>query len=216
MDVGVALEAPLPGALIDVADDEKTAHETPAAAEGVGRRRFLGYAWKGLAAGLAIEAGWTTYDILNPQPSGAFGGIVAAGSVSDYPAGAVKYFQDGRFYVASSDGALVALYQKCPHLGCRVPFCESSGRFECPCHGSIYNIRGEYIEGPAPRGMDRFPLKIDGDRVLVDTASVVEGLPHGAHSVSSEPKGPSCIASKAAASAAGPKGSSTEKESANG
>jgi cytochrome b6-f complex iron-sulfur subunit len=175
-------------------DDTTTGHS--AADDGMGRRTFLSYAWKGLAVGLAVEAGWTTYDILNPKPSGAFGGIVDAGTVSDYPAGTVKYFQDGRFYVASADGALVALYQKCPHLGCKVPFCESSGRFECPCHGSIYNIRGEYIQGPAPRGMDRFPLKIDGDQVLVDTASVVEGPPHGVESVSSEAKGPSCIASK--------------------
>src|SRR5436190_22420862 len=92
------------------------------APDGVDRRRFLNLAWKGLAAGLAIEAGWTTYDILNPRPSGAFGGIVSAGTASDYPAGTVRYFQDGRFYVASAEGKLVALFQKCPHLGCRVPF----------------------------------------------------------------------------------------------
>src|SRR6266498_2683234 len=196
--------------------DEETRGQTPAAADdGVGRRRFLGYAWKGLAVGLAVEAGWTTYDILNPQPSGAFGGIVAAGSVSDYPDGAVKYFQDGRFYVASADGALVALYQKCPHLGCRVPFCESSGRFECPCHGSIYNIRGEYIQGPAPRGMDRFPIKIDGDRVLVDTGSVVEGPPRGVHSVSTEPKGPSCINQPAKGASSGGSGGSTPSSGAS-
>jgi len=159
----------------------------------IGRRRFLGYAWKGLAAGLAVEAGWTTYDILNPKPSAAFGGIVAAGSVGDYPDGTVRCFLDGRFYVASAAGALVALYQKCPHLGCRVPFCDSSGRFECPCHGSIYNIRGEYIRGPAPRGMDRFLIKVDADRVLVDTASVIEGPPRGVSSASNKAKGPSCI-----------------------
>jgi cytochrome b6-f complex iron-sulfur subunit len=178
--VGVAMAAPLPGALIAVTED-------------VDRRRFLNLTWKTLAVGLLVEAGWTTYDILRPQPSTAFGGIVAAGSVADYPAGTVQYFLDGRFYVASAEGALVALYQKCPHLGCRVPFCESSGRFECPCHGSVYNVRGEYIQGPAPRGMDRFPIKIDGDRVLVDTGKVVEGPPRGIHSVSSEAKGPSCV-----------------------
>jgi cytochrome b6-f complex iron-sulfur subunit len=159
----------------------------------VPRRQFLNLAWKGLGAALVIEAGWTTYDILHPEPSGAFGGVVAAGTVADYPDGTVRYFLDGRFYVTSSSGSLVALYQKCPHLGCRVPFCDSSGRFECPCHGSIYNIRGEYIQGPAPRGMDRFPIKIQGDRVLVDTADAVEGPPRGESSVSSEPKGPSCV-----------------------
>jgi nitrite reductase/ring-hydroxylating ferredoxin subunit len=177
----------------DPAAEPAKAGQQPPPGSRVPRRRFLNWAWKGLAAGLAVEAGWTTYDILNPKPSAAFGGIVPAGSPADYPEGTVRPFPDGRFYVASAAGGLVALYQKCPHLGCKVPFCESSGRFECPCHGSIYNIRGEYIQGPAPRGMDRFRIAIQGDHVLVDTAKVVEGPPRGVTSVSSEAKGPSCI-----------------------
>jgi cytochrome b6-f complex iron-sulfur subunit len=157
------------------------------------RRRFLATAWKVLGVGLVVEAAWTSYDILNPKSSGAFGGVIDAGSVSDYPEGVVKYFLDGRFYVTSSDGEVVALYQKCPHLGCRVPFCDSSGRFECPCHGSKYNLRGEYIEGPAPRGMDRFLIRVEGDQVVVDTGEVKEGPPRGVHTVSDTPRGPSCV-----------------------
>ena len=56
------------------------------------------------------------------------------------------------------------LYQRCVHLGCRVPFCESSKWFECPCHGSKYNGVGEYQLGPAPRGMDRFQVTRRGRR----------------------------------------------------
>ena len=78
----------------------------------------------------------------------------------------------GRLFVANADDYLFALSQKCPHLGCRVPFCESSGRFECPCHGSKYDLGGEWIEGPAPRGMDRYELTLDGDNVVVDTRSL--------------------------------------------
>ena len=51
---------------------------------------------------------------------------------------------------------LVALYQRCVHLGCRVPWCQTSQWFECPCHGSKYNRVGEKKAGPAPRGLDRF------------------------------------------------------------
>jgi cytochrome b6-f complex iron-sulfur subunit len=159
----------------------------------LGRRKFLNTSWKVLGVGLAVEAAWTSYDILNPKASGAFGGVLNAGAASEYKEGTIKYFLDGRFYVTASSGALVALYQKCPHLGCRVPFCERSGRFECPCHGSKYNIRGEYIEGPAPRGMDRFPIKIDGGQVFVDTVAVVEGPPRGVSTVSDAAKGPSCV-----------------------
>ncbi|MEO6577433.1 MAG: Rieske 2Fe-2S domain-containing protein, partial [Candidatus Limnocylindria bacterium] len=57
-----------------------------------------------------------------------------------------------------SAGEMIALWRKCPHLGCMVPdLCESVKRFECRCHGSTYNILGEKLEkGPAERGMDRF------------------------------------------------------------
>ena len=71
-----------------------------------------------------------------------------------------------------------ALYQKCPHLGCRVPNCDSSQWFECPCHGSQYNRVGEKRGGPAPRGMDRFPVTISGGEVTVDTGQIFLGPAH--------------------------------------
>lgn len=168
--------------------DEATEHDAE-----IDRRRLLNWTWKVLGLGLAVEAGWTTYDILAPRPSGAFGGVVDAGPVSSFPDGTVQYFLDGRFYVTSYQGNLLALYQKCPHLGCRVPFCSTSERFECPCHGSVFNIRGEYIQGPAPRGMDRFPIRMEGDSVVVDTATVDEGPAKGVLSGPGEPAGPSCL-----------------------
>ncbi len=169
----------------------------------IDRRRFLNLGWKALGVALVAEGGWTTYDLLKPPKSGSFGGLVDAGPVSDYLAeGAVQYFLDGRFYVTMHEGGLRALYQKCPHLGCRVPFCDSSNRFECPCHGSVYNIIGEYLAGPAPRGMDRFPIRITGERVFVDTSTVVAGPPRGELTGPSEAGGPSCVASGESASAA--------------
>ena len=66
--------------------------------------------------------------------------------------------------LAGMEQGLVALYQKCPHLGCRVPQCITSQWFECPCHGSQYNQVGEKKAGPAPRGMDRFPLTVGRQR----------------------------------------------------
>jgi cytochrome b6-f complex iron-sulfur subunit len=200
------MEAPVRGALIDVTEPDAPADgvvPVPEPRGRVDRRTFLNASWKVLGVGLAVEAAWTSYDILNPKASGAFGGVLNAGAASEYKEGTIRYFLDGRFYVTASSGALVALYQKCPHLGCRVPFCESSGRFECPCHGSKYNIRGEYIEGPAPRGMDRFPIKIDGGQVFVDTVAVVEGPPRGVSTVSDTAKGPSCVGETTAPGAAG-------------
>ena len=77
---------------------------------------------------------------------------------------------------------MVALWRKCPHLGCMVPeLCESVKRYQCRCHGSTYNILGEKLEkGPAERGMDRFGVLIDEDgTVLIDTSEIVRGAPQG-------------------------------------
>jgi cytochrome b6-f complex iron-sulfur subunit len=165
---------------------------------GIDRRRFLNGGWKVLGVALVIEAGWTTYDLLNPKATGGFGGVVDAGPVEDFlQEGTVKFFLDGRFYVTQHDGGLRALYQKCPHLGCRVPFCDTSQRFECPCHGSVYNLIGEYVQGPAPRGMDRFPIQIVAGRVMVDTSQVVEGPARGILTGPADAAGPSCLGAPA-------------------
>lgn len=76
---------------------------------------------------------------------------------------------------------LLALWRKCPHLGCLVPEpCASVSRFRCRCHGSTYNILGEKLkQGPAERGMDRFAVRIDDDgTVLVDTSQITRGEPN--------------------------------------
>ena len=77
---------------------------------------------------------------------------------------------------------MIALWRKCPHLGCMVPdLCESVKRFECRCHGSTYNILGEKLQkGPAERGMDRFAVMIEEDgTVVVDTREILSGAPEG-------------------------------------
>jgi cytochrome b6-f complex iron-sulfur subunit len=99
---------------------------------------------------------------------------------------------DGRYTEVTDGAALMALYQKCPHLGCRVPWCASSDWFECPCHGSRYNRWGEYQFGPAPRGMDRFPLQVVDGIVTVDTGRVVTGPARGAGILQEPPTGPHC------------------------
>ena len=91
------------------------------------------------------------------------------------PEGDVDYATEG----VTTDG-IMPLYQRCVHLGCRVPFCQSSQWFECPCHGSKYNTAGEYKLGPAPHGMDRFKVSVtDSGDVLVDTAEIILGPPRG-------------------------------------
>lgn len=78
-------------------------------------------------------------------------------------------------------GDLLALWRKCPHLGCLVPApCESVTRYQCRCHRSTYNILGEKMhEGPAERGLDHFAVRIEADGVIVvDTSQITRGEPN--------------------------------------
>jgi cytochrome b6-f complex iron-sulfur subunit len=75
---------------------------------------------------------------------------------------------------------VLALYRKCPHLGCQIPpLCPKSDWFECLCHGSKYNIIGEKRAGPAPRGMDRFDVKVTDGNYVIDTGAIIAGPPIG-------------------------------------
>lgn len=87
----------------------------------------------------------------------------------------------------------LALYQRCPHLGCRVPECESSGQFECPCHASVFTPYGERLGGPSPRGLDLFALSVRGDVVFIDTSVIITGLERGTDVTKWKPLGDSCI-----------------------
>ncbi len=81
--------------------------------------------------------------------------------------------------VKDSDGSYwIALYQRCVHLGCTVPFRDDCVSFKCPCHGSHYHVTGEYLDGPAPRSFDRFALSFNGENVLVDTGTLNNTVPH--------------------------------------
>jgi nitrite reductase/ring-hydroxylating ferredoxin subunit len=80
---------------------------------------------------------------------------------------------------AASD--LLALWRKCPHLGCLVPPpCESVTRYQCRCHQSTYNILGEKMfKGPAERGLDRFAVLIEDDgTIVIDTSQLTKGPPN--------------------------------------
>jgi len=82
-----------------------------------------------------------------------------------------------------TDGGLLALWQKCPHLGCSVPwrpdftFRGRTGWFRCPCHGSTYTKEGGVLVfGPAPRPMDRFEIEPQDDGSIVVNTGVTVAM----------------------------------------
>jgi cytochrome b6-f complex iron-sulfur subunit len=142
----------------------------------VSRKEFIGITWLFSLLALFGQASIALVRFMTPRiESGGFGGKVNAGRVEEFPPGTVSRIQKGRFYISRlEDGGLIALWQRCTHLGCTVPWQEELQRFHCPCHSSIFTPTGMLISGPAPRPMDLFPIEIVEGEVVVDTGSPIQ------------------------------------------
>ena len=175
--------------------------------EGISRRELLrGALAAGVALGLA-EATLGTIGFLWPTMRSGFGGVLVLGTLYEIKSknssmpideGSPAYYAFARSFVIlvdpaqqrfipgaddTGDGTALnvrALYQRCPHLGCKPNPCLKNFWLECPCHGSRYDRLGIKAEGaqygPAPRSMDRFAIRVEANgRLIVDTGKITLG-----------------------------------------
>jgi cytochrome b6-f complex iron-sulfur subunit len=188
---------------------------------GISRRQFFN---RGILITMAISLGAfgaAAISFLYAKSAGGFGGKIDAGISLT---GAIDYNNDKKepYYVPEArsyllpypkdalpkakkvpqyqpvlpgmEEGIIALYQKCVHLGCKVPWCQTSQWFECPCHGSKYNRVGEKQGGPAPRGLDHFVVTVSGEKLTIDTGIVIVGPPIGTDTTGQGAEGPPCVA----------------------
>ncbi len=189
---------------------------------GVTRRQFFNRAILATFGSFIALFSVDSLAFLWPKLSGGFGADIDAGPVSDLLSqaftsdGAVLpvFIPEARAYIVPAPptlskqfegknvavGGVMALFQRCVHLGCRVPWCAPSQGFECPCHGSKYDGIGEYFAGPAPRNLDRFVVELNGDRLIIKTGTIIQTPRAPVRSVA-YPQGPSCIGVTAEAGA---------------
>ena len=175
--------------------------------QGVSRRELLRGS---LAAGMGLwllELTAGSIGFLWPNLTGKFGGLVTVGTLTDIEQensslpikeGFPAYVPSAKAFVIlidpsqqrfipgedqTGDGTSVnvrALYQRCPHLGCKPNPCIKNFWLECPCHGSRYDRLGIKaagpLFGPAPRSMDRFGVTVDANGVLtINTGKITLG-----------------------------------------
>ena len=175
--------------------------------QGISRRRLLRLSLGGGMALWITEVLGGSLHFLWPNLSGGFGGKVVIGTLDDVKIknstlpiadGFPGYFPDARAFIVlvdparqafvqgedtSGDGTALnvrALYQRCPHLGCKPNACLKNFWLECPCHGSRYDRLGIKAAGarygPAPRSMDRFSMTVEADGTLyLDTSKITLG-----------------------------------------
>lgn len=204
----------------DPLTEKRTVSETE---YGVTRRRFLTRALYVLSGLFLAEFALVGLSYVWPKLKGGFGTPINAGNLDELRASLTEggtvvplflpsaqawiipfeldklpgsSYEGVPFVVAGGedDGVgVMALWQRCPHLGCRVPDCIPSQGFECPCHGSKFNIHGEYNTGPAPRNMDRFGLSVtDAGDLIIETGTVVQ-TPRSKNLTAEYPLGPFCV-----------------------
>jgi cytochrome b6-f complex iron-sulfur subunit len=186
----------------------------------VSRRQFFNRSIIGTMAVSLGAFGAASLAFLYAKSAGGFGGKIDAGiGLTDAQAywaanKAPYYVPEARTYlqpypipdvpkakkvpeyapvIGGMEQGIVALYQKCVHLGCRVPWCPTSQWFECPCHGSKYSRVGEKKGGPAPRGLDHFVVTVAGSKLSIDTTIVVTGPPIGTDTTGQGAEGPPCV-----------------------
>lgn len=138
------------------------------------RRSFLRTVMWSSAGLVLAESALAGLALFWPRKVEGFGSKIRAGKISDFPVGSVTRFRDGKFYLSRLPEGIIALYWKCPHLGCTVPWNEAEGMFHCPCHASVYERTGQNVAGPAPRPMDYMAIEIVGDEIIVDTGTIIE------------------------------------------
>ncbi len=159
----------------------------------------LGF-WTSLGA-LVVAAGAGVLNSLYPRGIGGFGGpVTVKAHAIPLPGAAPKQNLEGHFLLVNldanegriggdhtaTDGGLLALWWKCPHLGCTVPWkndfvapADELGRrgwFNCNCHGSTYTKAGVRVFGPASRSMDTMQVEVaaNGD-VTVQSGAIMSG-----------------------------------------
>ena len=139
-----------------------------------GRRSFVRNATLGSVGIVSALTGGGFVALLWPNKTGDFGRdlTVSAAEVPTVGAAPLRW-APGKFYLIRNPDGVLAVYWKCVHLGCTVPFIDADGQFRCPCHGSVYDANGAYVSGPAPRSLDTMPVEVDDEgNVTVATGTI--------------------------------------------
>ncbi len=205
-------EAP-EAAAVHITEEQRVVEVSPEEV-GVTRRQFFNRALTATFGSFLAFLALDSLAFFWPRLTGGFGADIDAGEISEVakqvftPDGAVipLFVPEARAYIVPAPprpspqfegkpvevAGLIALWQRCVHLGCRVPWCHTSQGFECPCHGSKYSFIGEYFAGPAPRNLDRFVVEERNGRFIIKTGTVIQ-TPRAPVLYAEYPQGPSCI-----------------------
>ena len=133
----------------------------------VGRRTFLDVL---LGCGLvstAVAIAYPVWRFLIPPATGepATASVVAARAAALKPNSAAmfKFGNKPGIVVRTADGEVRAFSAVCTHLDCTVQFKSDTSQLWCACHNGTYDLGGNVVSGPPPRGLERFVVNVRGE-----------------------------------------------------
>jgi Rieske Fe-S protein len=148
------------------------------------RRWFLKVMPHGNLAGVFASIGGAAFRFLRPRLSVATDSWLDVAPVSELtgpqPLGrkivaehvtgwAITTEQHSVFVLPAKNNQVVSAV--CPHEGCEVAWDQSTNRFSCPCHESYFAPDGTRVSGPAPRGLDPLPMRVQDGKLQVQYLS---------------------------------------------
>lgn len=71
------------------------------------------------------------------------------------------------YVLTENGGDYIAMSNICTHLGCRVRWISDQEQFFCPCHNGVFDKDGSVIDGPAPRPLDQYEVKVEDDQLYM-------------------------------------------------
>lgn len=141
---------------------------------GIDRRDFLNEIAAGALGIAVVGAVVVTMNYLSPNVLFESPTSFRIGIPDNFPENSVTYIADQQVYIARTPKGFLALSAVCTHLGCITQWKPELGLIACPCHGSRFNKDGMVVQGPAPRPLPQFAMKLMPDgNLLVDKLEIV-------------------------------------------
>lgn len=150
-------------------------------ASDLSRRRFFNFVgWSSFVAflgGMGAATAKFFYPGVLYEPQSTFN----AGQPDDYARPAEgetvvideRWKERQRVWIVRNKNGMYGLIAVCTHLGCTPNWFAAESVFKCPCHGSVFNVEGEPIAGPAPEPLYRPKIKVAPDGSMIFTTGLL-------------------------------------------
>lgn len=133
------------------------------------RRKFLKSLLFFLGSTLLVSFVYPLVRFLEP-PGGEAKGRKITIKRGEIPLGSAKdiVLNNTPAVVINTPGkGFIALSKVCTHLGCLVEYDKTRNRLLCPCHAGVYNLEGNVVSGPPPKPLQKFPVKVEGEDIVI-------------------------------------------------